>query len=72
MARLISAVVNSGFSRPEKPLDPKDLMSVDPYGENPEPRKPRGKRMTSKRRSEVADGIRSVMEQFMKKSASAT
>lgn len=63
MAVLTAAVINSGFMRPKKPVDPKDLMAPDPYA----PKKAQSKsRMTARKRQEVADGIRSVMAQFMR------
>lgn len=64
MAVLTAAVINSGFARPKSPVDPKDLMAPDPYAPKKATQK---RRMTARRRQEVADGIREVMAKFMKK-----
>ena len=60
---LTAAVINSGLNRPKQPVDPKDLMAPDPYAPK---RAPSRKRMTARKRQEVADGIRAIMANFMK------
>ncbi len=69
-ATLMACIVNSGFSRPKDGVKPSDFMPQAPVAGSGRPL-PKHKRMTAKRREEVADGIRSLMARFTRSGAQA-
>ncbi|HEV2463545.1 MAG TPA: hypothetical protein VGT04_07060 [Acidobacteriaceae bacterium] len=65
-AQLTASVINFGFCRPKEPVRPESFMPSQWERLN-EVGAPQRKRMTRKRREKVANDLRTVMAQYLKK-----